>query len=95
MHGGWKKIVERLRGESNILGTVQGIKHKAARLMQHLRRRGASVKITTGPWSKRRCDEAVLRSCHHSAHADREFVFEEMADFCAQGYWAVLSYSLV
>jgi hypothetical protein len=71
------------------------VPHKASRLLQHLRRKGASVWTTTLPWSAERCDEAVRRGSHKSAHEDREFVFQEMADFCAQGYWAVLPYTVV
>lgn len=92
---GWPKVVERLRGEPNMSEGVRRIKHKASRLLQHLRRKGASVWITTVPWSKQRCDEAVHRGSHKSAQTDREFVFREMAEFCAQGYWAVLPYAVV
>ncbi len=92
---GWGTTVEHLRGKSNVSEAVRRIRHKASRLLQHLRRKGASVWTTTVPWSKRQCDEAVQRGPHQSAQADREFVFEEMADFCAQGYWAVLPYSVV
>ena len=88
-------MVDKLRGESNVASGVRHLQHKASRLLQHLRRKGASVWTRTLPWNKQRCDEAVRRGSHQSAHADREFVFGEMADFCAQGYWAVLPYSVV
>ena len=92
---GFEAVVQRLRGRSNITDGVHRIPHKAGRLLQHLRRKGASVWTATGPWTTARRDEAVSRGSHQSAHADREFVFEEMADFCAQGYWAVLPYDNV
>ena len=50
---------------------------------------------TTPPWSTERCDAAVERGSHKSAHTDRAFVFDEMLDFCQQGYWVVLPYSAV
>ena len=88
-------MVEQIRGESNISSGVRNIRHKASRVLQHLRQRGASVWTTTTPWSKQRRDGAVHRGSHKSAHMDREFVFGEMADFCTQGYWAVLPYDVV
>lgn len=69
--------------------------HRAARLLSHLRRRGASVLTSTTPWGVARCDNAILRGPHKLAHDERAFVFEEILDFCAQGYWAVLPYTAV
>ena len=37
----------------------------------------------------------MSRGPHKSAHEERAFVFEEILDFCGQGYWAVLPYSHV
>ena len=37
----------------------------------------------------------MSRSPHKSAQEERAFVCEEILDFCAQGYWAVLPYSAV
>lgn len=92
---GWASTVRTLRGESNISAAVRHLPHKASRLLAHLRQRGANIFTTTKPWDTARCDEAVARGSHPSAHADRNFVFEEMIDFCSQGYWLVLPYSLV
>ena len=76
-------------------GGVERIPHEASRLLNHLRRRGAAVPMATPPWGTARCDEAVRRGSYQSAHLDRQFVFEEMMDFCRQGYWIVLPYSMV
>ena len=92
---GWEAVVQRCRGESNISSGVRRLPHKAARLLEHLRLRGAGIITATPPWGPARCDEAVQRGSHKSAHLDREFVFEEMLDFCEQGYWAVMPYSEV
>ena len=51
--------------------------------------------MVTPPWAEERRDEAVRRGSHKSAHIDRQFVFEEMMDFCRQGYWIVLPYDMV
>ena len=77
---GWPAVVEQIRGKSNILSRVRNIRHKASRVLQHLWHKGASARTTTTPWSKQQCDDAVHRGSHKSAHMDREFVFEEMAD---------------
>ena len=50
---------------------------------------------STAPWGEHRCDDAVQRGAHESAHLDRRFVFEEMRDFCLQGYWTMLPYDAV
>ena len=42
------------------------------------------------PWGATACDAAISRGPHKSAYDDAEFVFEEVLDFCRQGYWAVL-----
>ena len=49
----------------------------------------------TEPWTAERREGATQRGAHKSAHLDRAFVFEEMSDFCEQGYWIVLPYSAV
>jgi hypothetical protein len=92
---GWEAVVNRARGESNIARQVRRLPHKAARLLEHLRRRGAGVTTVAEPWTPKRRDEAVARGAHKSAHMDRAFVFDELTDFCKQGYWIVLPYSEV
>jgi hypothetical protein len=92
---GWEVVVSKARGESNVSRGVRQLPHKAARLLQHLRRRGAGVLTSTAPWTIQRLDAAVARGSHKSAHLDREFVLEEMMDFCRQGYWMVVPYAAV
>ena len=74
---------------------VANLPHKAARLLEHLRKRGAAVLTKTAPWSPEQCDEAMRRGPHKSAYDETEFVCTEILDFCRQGYWAVLPYHLV
>ena len=92
---GWSATVQRVRGESNISGSVHRLPHKAARLLDHLRKRRAGVVTTTPPRGAERCDEAVRRGLRKSAQLDRVFVFTEMLDFCRQGCWLVLPYTVV
>ena len=92
---GWHRFVTHARGASNLTANVGDLPHKAARLLKHLRLRGAGVLTSTDPWTLAKRDAAVKRGAHKSAQLDREFVLEEMLDFCRQGYWVVLPYSLV
>lgn len=92
---GWELLVNRARGKFNMSDQVGSLPHKAARFLDHWRTRGAGVWMTTPPWAVTRTDAAVSRGAHKSAHQDREFVLEEMLDFCKQGYWIVMPYEAV
>ena len=83
------------RGHSNISAAVRTIKHKAGRLLEHLRVRGASVPTATAPWDAHQYDEAIRRGAHQSSQGERKFVATEMLDFCEQGYWIVVPFSAV
>ncbi|KAI2513452.1 hypothetical protein MHU86_926 [Fragilaria crotonensis] len=92
---GWHRLIDELRGQSDVTPTVRSIPHKAGRLLEHLRRRGASVPMASPPWDLDRKDAAILRGSHQSSHGEREFVAQEMLDFCRQGYWLVVPYRAV
>ena len=92
---GWSNYVAQVRGKSNLSTNVGTVPHKAARLLDHLRKRGASVLTSPHPWTHQQCDAAMERGPHKSAYGEREFVCEEILDFCTQGYWAVLPYTVV
>lgn len=87
---GWRKLVCETRGLSHITPTARLLPHKAARLLEHLGKRGAGVTMHTSHWSPVRKRQALARGPHKSFHGEREFVSEEMLDFCHQGYWIVL-----
>ena len=87
---GWEGLVTEVRGKSNMTETVGTIPHKAARALDHLRRRGASVPTSTPPWTQAQFDQAAARGSHQSAAAHVDFVCEELLEFCQQGYWLVL-----
>ena len=89
---GWRRALVEMRGRSNITADVKTLPHRAARLLDHLGRRGASVPMRTAPWSRERCEAAVARGPHQSSQGEREFVAEEMLDFVRQGYWVVIPY---
>ncbi len=87
--------MELKRGASNVTQTVHRLDHKAARLLDHLRRRGAGVTLTTAPWSAEQQCTAIARGSHQSSYGEREFVHQEIYDFCQQGYWLVLPFEVV
>lgn len=95
MTHGWAYIVTTARGSSNIATTVGRVPHRAAWLLGHLRQRGATVPVTTPAWPVERRDGAVKRVSHRSSEGERQFVSEEMLNFCAQGYWVVVPYRTV
>lgn len=89
--GSWDSFVLSERGGlADISVAVASVPHKAARLMEHLRRRGAGVPLHTGPWDEDRLRRAAERGSHRSAKDEVEFVCLEMLDFCKQGFWTVL-----
>ena len=92
---GWHRMVEERRGTSNLTDTVATIPHKAGRLLNFLRKQGAGVPTSTGPWTQAQVDHAASRGAHKSAADYTEFVCEELLDFCAQGYWTVLPLAFV
>lgn len=88
--GDWELFVKEERGQADIAEDVHRLPHKAARLLDHLRRRGASVPLHTAPWTWEQLHQAALRGSHRSAKDEVEFVCQEMLEFCQQGFWIVL-----
>ena len=91
---GWRRMCREARGRSNFNPQVRHLRHKATRLLDHLRRHGAAVPVATPPWTAGQTAEAVHRGPHQASHGDREFVAEEMLDFSQQGYWVIVPYDV-
>ena len=87
---GWRQMLASVRGKSNLNPKVRTLQHKAARLLDHLRLRGAAVPLCTHPWTADQHASAFARGPHQSSRGEREFVCQEMLDFCQQGYWIVV-----
>lgn len=51
--------------------------------------------MAKAPWSRATKDQAIQRGPHQSSQSERQFVSEEMLDFCQRGYWLVLPYNVV
>ena len=84
MVGDWNLFVRGERGRTDITENIAVLPHPAARLVDHLRRRGASVPLHTSPWTLERLQDAARRGSHKSAKDKVEFVCKEMLEFCMQ-----------
>jgi hypothetical protein len=74
---------------------VKKLKHKSARYLQHLKKRGANVVLTTPPWSVERLEATIKRGAHKSSEEHAEFLREELLDFVQKGFWTILPWRLV
>jgi len=86
---GFERLVELRRGRGD-LTDFSKITHKAKRLLQHLKTRGAPVPLATPPWSTDRCREALQRGPHRSAYQHQEFLQTEMAAMIEAAQWLLL-----
>ena len=92
---GWEELVRSARGTSQLSDGVKRLPHKAGRLLDLLRRKGATAPMRNAPWTHEQILAAASRGSHKSARDHTEFVCEELVDFCRQGYWTVLPLSAV
>ena len=92
---GFEELVKLRRGKSDFGRNVKKIKHKAARYLHHLEKRGANVVFKTPPWSLERLEETIKRGPHKSSEEHAEFLREELLDFVQKGFWSILPLRLV
>lgn len=84
-----------MRGPRDLAHTVATIQHPARDLLHHLRHHGASITLSTPPWTPSQLLMASERGSHPSTLAHAEFLRNEMADLIAQHFWIILPYDLV
>ena len=92
---GFERLVRERRKRSNFHPKVKLLRHKAARLLDHLRKRGANVTISTPPWDEARLEATMERGPHKSADEYVDFLREEFLDFVQKGFWLLLPYKLL
>ena len=92
---GFERLVRERRKRSNFHPKVKLLQHKAARLLDHLRKRGANVTISTPPWDEARLEATMERGPHKSADEYVDFLREEFLDFVQKGFWLLLPYKLL
>jgi hypothetical protein len=92
---GFENLVAMRRQQSDFYPGVRKLRHKAARFLDHLRKRRANVALLMSPWDEEQLDEMMDRPPHQSAEEYAEFLREELLDFVQKGFWMVLPYKLV
>ena len=92
---GFRQLVAEVRGQSCLHPRVGSLSHPAAPLLDHLRRVGAPVLVSSPPPTLAEKDEAIRRGCHGSAREYAEFLRTEILDFVRKGFFIVLPYSSV
>ncbi len=56
---GWNAMILALRSDSDLHPAVRTIQHPAAHVLDHLRRHGAPVLMSTQPWTDARRTAAI------------------------------------
>ena len=92
---GFENLVREWRKRSNFHPEISQLRHKAARLLNHLHKRGANVTLATPPWDEERLNSTIQRGPHKSATEYVDFLKEELLDFVQKGFWMVLPLKLL
>ena len=92
---GFEQLVRERRKRSNFHPQVKKLRHKAARLLDHLHKRGANVTLSTPPWDDARLEATMQRGPHKSAVEYVDFLQEELLDFVQKGFWMILPVRLL
>jgi hypothetical protein len=92
---GFEQLVAERRKCSNFHPGVKALNHKAARLLDHLHKRGASVTLSSPPWDEVHLESTIQRGPRKSATEYVDFLCEELLDFVQKGFWMVLPVKLL
>ena len=92
---GFEQLVRERRKCSNFHPQVKKLRHKAARLLDHLHKRGANVTLSTPPWDDAHLENTMRRGPHKSAVEYSDFLQEELLDFVQKGFWMILPVRLL
>ena len=91
---GWSGLVKQRRPVSDF-SSLQNVHHPAKRLLSFYKNRGAPVKFSTPPWTRRQVQRALSRGPHKSCFEHLDFLKEEFVDMIKKGQWLVLPASAV
>ena len=91
----WEEFVHQVHGRSYLADSIDHIDHPARELLQEYRDHGVPVIVSDEGWTPERLQECLRRGAHPSAVEHKEFLRDEMADFCERGFWAVLPFDSV
>ena len=92
LEGDWNAFVsaKRRRGDIGMLRWP----HPANRLINHYKKHGAPVRLSTPDWTMDQLMESVERGPHKSCDAHVDFLQEEFIDMIKKGQWVVLPFSV-
>ena len=88
---GWQELVKSRRGRGDL--TALNIPHSAAPLLQHIKKRGVPVTLSTPPWSFQQQLQAIQRGPHRSCLHHIDFLEEEFVDMIRKNQWVILPFS--
>ena len=89
---GWLATVRAFRTPQDMPKSVEHLPHPAAHLLNHMRKNGVPIKMTTSPWSLEQRQQAMSRGPHKSSYEYQDFLESEMADMVEKGQWMVLPF---
>jgi hypothetical protein len=81
---GWHGLVAHRRPLSDF-SLLDNVPHPARRLLRHYKHRGAPVKFSTPPWTRRQVQRALARGLHKSAHQYLDYLEKEFVDMINKG----------
>ena len=91
---GWSGLVKRRRSGGDF-SSLENVQHPAKRLLKFYKNRGAPIKFSTRPWTRRQIKRALNRGPHKSCFEHLDFLKEEFVDMISKGQWLVLPASAV
>ena len=89
---GWMSFVQQRRQRRD-LSTLH-FQHKALPLLQHIKKKGMPVILSSPPWSNKKLFQSITRGPHRSCHNHIEFLESEFIDMIQKNQWVILPYSI-
>ena len=89
---GWTTFIQNKRQRGDI--AALHFKHTAQPLLQHIKKRGIPVVLSTPPWSHTQLNQAIKRGPHRSCHHYIDFLEEEFLDMMQKNQWIILPYAI-
>ena len=87
---GWTAFVKHRRRRGDFASL--NFPHKAAPLLQQIKKHGAPVILSSKPWSNHKLDKAIRRGPHRSCEEYIDFLEEEFIDMIRKEQWVILPY---
>jgi len=93
---GWPAFVRHLQLPGDINPAIHTAPHTAAAFLKCLATSGVPAPSTAQPWSQKQKRDVLQRGAHSSVvHQFRSFLWEDLSDMVAKGFWSVLPFAKV